>query len=1036
MNLRCWLSIYLGAAMAGVLPAVAHDWHRHDDPQFANAPLISPYTAGPKAGAVKLLASAQSYSASAPDVGGSSSFAPASLSAANPFAQTYLKFNPSVRFWWNSTNFYVESDGFPAHGMMEGIYSWQRQVPLPKYYFGTNIWALPLYPAPSGTNVLIDTNRFTQGAIALAANGIPIFNPYNNTGKISAQIGELDYWGGHCGRGDDYHYHAAPLHLTNTLGISLPLAFAMDGYPVYGLVEPDGSILATNTLDNVAGHTNNAGSYHYHASANYPYVNGGFHGVINEVISTNGTGQVVTQAGVQPNGQGPRPSGTPLNGAVIHTFTNVGPDQYQMFFSVPSNAPPTNYWLYTLNRASNSVTVTYASFDGAGGVTTTNYSNWKPAPAFTSTNEPLVTTQPTNFTLATGATASFSLTAAGASTLAYQWFKDGVELADGSGIGGANSTTLSITNVQPGDAGAYSVLVTNNIGNTMSASVTLTITGGAGNTPPTLTAISNRTILPGDTLIITNVASDAETPGSLTFSLTNSPPGATINTNSGVLTWVTSNANANTTNQFTVVVADNDSPNLTASQGFSVTVLGIGGTNAAPVFAAATNRYVINGGDAISITNIATDPQAPPQTLTYSLLTAPVSATINTNTGVVTWITTTNNSGTSNLFRVVVADNGSPALSATNSFTVFVRSLKPNVVLIVTDDQGYHDISAHGAEAPTPNMDRLGSEGVRLERFYATPVCSVTRSTLLTGRTTLRTAVGNARGLDLHEHIIPQTFKAAGYQTFMVGKWHLGGFYNNDTNTVINGVTNLVIKEGVEYQPQNHGWDFHYGQYGGAINYLTHNSAEPSFNTRLDWWQNGATNLDAGWSGDLEAAKAVSLLQNRDPSKPVILYLALNAVHPGVSAPASYLNKYTNITDVTRRTMVAALDQMDVNIGSVLDTIDSEGITTNTLVVYFSDNGADTNSGGLNLPLRGTKNDYFDAGIHTPAAVRWPGVIPSGVTNCQQFISVADLFPTLCAATGVTPLNTKPLDGTNVWPLLLGATNGAFNPTNYRGGPL
>lgn len=460
-----------------------------------------------------------------------------------------------------------------------------------------------------------------------------------------------------------------------------------------------------------------------------------------------------------------------------------------------------------------------------------------------------------------------------------------------------------------------------------------------------------------------------------------------------------------------------------------------GATNTAPMFAAATNRYVINGGQTLTVTNVASDSDLPPQQLTFSLPIAPSGVTINPNSGVVSWSTTTNQSGTSNFFSVVVTDNGSPSMSATQSFTVFVRSLKPNVVIIVTDDQGYHDISAHGAEMPTPNMDRLGSEGVRLERFYATPVCSVTRSTLLTGRSTLRTSVGNARGLDLHEHIMPQTFKAAGYQSYMVGKWHLGGFYNNDTNTVINGVTNLVIKEGVEYQPQNHGWDFHYGQYGGAINYTTHFSVEPGHNV-LDWWLNGQTNLDAGWSGDLEAAKAVSLIQNRDPSKPVILYLALNAVHPGVSAPAIYLNKYLSITNTQRRIMVAALDQMDVNIGQVLNTLDSENITSNTLVVYFSDNGADTNSGGLNIPLRGTKNDYFEAGIHTPAAVRWPGVIPAGVTNCNQFISVADIFPTLCAATGVTPLNTKPFDGTNVWPLLLNATNGAFNPANYRGAPL
>ncbi len=1328
VKLRLRLITLFFVAVGAVWSAGAHDWHRQDDPQFANLPFISPYASGPKAGAVKLLASAKYFSTSdAGAVSASSpptSFAPATLGAANLFAQTFLKFNPAVRFWWDTNNFYVESDGTPAHNMMEGISSWQRQIPLPKYYFGDNIWALPLYPMPTNSPLLIATNRFTQGAIALAANGVPIFNPYNNTGKISAQIGELDYWGGHCGRGDDYHYHAAPLHLTNTLGIALPVAFAMDGYPVFGLVEPDGSSFNTNTLDIVRGHTNNTGTYHYHASIDFPYINGGFHGVIDEIINTNGQGQVATQAGAQPSGQGPRPSGTPLAGAYIQTLTNIAPDQFQMFYSVPSNSPPTNYWLYTLHRASNTVTVTYSSYGSAYEVTTTNYSGWKTAPALTSTNEPLVTVQPTNTTKAAGSTATFTLSAAGFGTLAYQWFKDGVEMSDGGKISGVNTTALTITNVQIADMAGYSAVVTNTVGNTLSASAVLTVNGAPTNTPPTLAPISNRIIIPGQTLLITNVANDAETPGLLTFSLNSSLPGPTINPADGLITWVTTTNNANSTNQLTVVVADNGSPNMLATQSCTVTVvgtrsisqglattvvsnlfpagqrvsgvgtitafdgtvwtvpaatpfaaspkapdlwnqnagvtptniaaaataianlttnvidadgevitgyifcdnyfelfingvlvgvdpvpytpfnscvvkfkarrpityavrlvdweenLGVGtelnagdpnhagdggfiasfsdgtvtgpnwkaqsfyispldnpnlvvempdgshnssaasnsttlgtnayalhylvptnwfsksfnhsnwpaattfteaqvgvnnqwaylnfpaqfgssgaqfiwsgnlvldnevivrftgpapATNTAPVFSAvATNRYVISGGDTITVTNTATDADLPAQTLTYSLLTAPGGATINSGNGVVNWITTTNNSGTSNLFRVVVTDNGSPNLTATNSFTAFVRSAKPNVVIIVTDDHGYHDLSAHGAEAPTPNMDRLGSEGIRLERFYATPVCSVTRSTLLTGRTTLRTSVGNARGLHFAEHTLPQTFKAAGYQAFMVGKWHLGGFYNNDTNTVINGVTNLVVKEGLDFEPQYHGWDFHYGQYGGAINYSTHFSVEPGHQV-LDWWLNGVSVVETGWSSDLEADKAVSLLQGRDPSQPVILYLAINAVHPGVSAPASYLNKYLSIANVQRRTMVAALDQMDVGIGRVLDTIDSEGIRTNTLVVFFSDNGADTNSGGLNIPLRGTKNDYFEGGIHTPAAVRWPGVIPAGVTNCNQFISVADWFPTICAATGVTPLNTKPFDGTNVWPLLLGATNGEFNPTNYRGKPL
>lgn len=347
--------------------------------------------------------------------------------------------------------------------------------------------------------------------------------------------------------------------------------------------------------------------------------------------------------------------------------------------------------------------------------------------------------------------------------------------------------------------------------------------------------------------------------------------------------------------------------------------------------------------------------------------------------------------------------------------------------VIVTDDQGWGDVSSHGGIAPTPNMDRLGSDGVRLERFYATPVCSVTRSALLTGRSPNRTSVGNTHGLDLREHIMPQTFKAAGYQTFMCGKWHLGGLYNTDANTVINGITYPVIRENVDYQPQNRGWDVHYGEYTGAVGYTNHISRE--FGT-LDWWLNGQRNLDQGWSTDLLADKAIQLFQQRDPSKPAIIYLAFNAVHGPVSAPTNYLDKYTNATG-NRKVTLAAIDQMDVAMGRVLNAIDAEGITTNTLVIYFSDNGGQAASGGSNLPLRGDKGDLFDGGIHTPAAVRWPGV-----TNCQQFMWAGDWFPTLCAATGVTPLNTKPFDGTNMWPLLINASNGPFNPTNYRGTPL
>ncbi|NBP25690.1 MAG: hypothetical protein EBU81_14315, partial [Proteobacteria bacterium] len=266
------------------------------------------------------------------------------------------------------------------------------------------------------------------------------------------------------------------------------------------------------------------------------------------------------------------------------------------------------------------------------------------------------------------------------------------------------------------------------------------------------------------------------------------------------------------------------------------------------------------------------------------------------------------------------------------------------------------------------------------------------------------------------------------------GKWHLGGLYNTETNVTIAGISRPVIRENLEYQPQNRGWDLHYGEYTGAINYLTHVSQETD---SLDWWQNGQTNLDEGWSTDLLADRAVRCLKERDPLKPMVLYLAFNAVHGPVSAPTEYLARYASIgtTNVNRQKLLAAMEHMDDALGRVLGQIDGGGNTTNTVVVFFGDNGGQQSTGGSNLPLRGDKGDLFDGGIHTPAAIRWPGVLPSGITNCQQFIGVADWFPTLCAATAVTPGNTAPFDGLNLWPQLLRATNG-WKASDFRSAPL
>lgn len=168
---------------------------------------------------------------------------------------------------WDNEYFYVESTGMPDHQMMVGITAWIAQVPIPYDFSGDDAWAIPLNPEYSTEDVTIE-NDLRRGAIAIAANGIPIFNPINASGLVSKDIGELDEFGGHSGRGDDYHYHVAPLHLESTSG-DKPIAYALDGYAIYGSKEPDGSDMLD--LDEYHGHEYE-GTYHYHGTTSYPFM--------------------------------------------------------------------------------------------------------------------------------------------------------------------------------------------------------------------------------------------------------------------------------------------------------------------------------------------------------------------------------------------------------------------------------------------------------------------------------------------------------------------------------------------------------------------------------------------------------------------------------------------------------------------------------------------------------------------------------------------------------------------------------------------
>ena len=272
----------------------------------------------------------------------------------------FASFKPALSTKWDDNYFYIASNGIPNHNMMIGITSWQQQVPITQPYADNNSWSIPLQPAYATTPLSTKTNLM-KGAVAIAVNGIPIFNALNNRGEDSYLIGELDNWGGHCGRGDDYHYHAAPLHLSVINGLK-PIAFALDGFPVYGSKEPDGSSMAI--LDTCHGHIGSNNVYHYHGTIDYPYVIGAMKGKVTLDPATPAPeNQILPQAFTKPV----RPATSPLKGATITDFANVGTNGYLLTYKIGTK---NGYVKYSWDAANK---YTFILTDTSGVAVTNTY---------------------------------------------------------------------------------------------------------------------------------------------------------------------------------------------------------------------------------------------------------------------------------------------------------------------------------------------------------------------------------------------------------------------------------------------------------------------------------------------------------------------------------------------------------------------------------------------------------------------------------------------------------------------------------------
>ncbi|MGB0953342.1 MAG: arylsulfatase B [Planctomycetota bacterium] len=310
---------------------------------------------------------------------------------------------------------------------------------------------------------------------------------------------------------------------------------------------------------------------------------------------------------------------------------------------------------------------------------------------------------------------------------------------------------------------------------------------------------------------------------------------------------------------------------------------------------------------------------------------------------------------------------------------------RPDIILIVADDMGAGDWQVGNPKLTTPNLMSLCDEGVRLDRYYTLPLCTPTRTAMLTGQSPLPFHMAFSpmrrwedRAIPQDVDLLPEYLKEAGYATGIIGKWHLG---HRETWML----------------PNQRGFDYFYGFLTGAIHYFTHKSG----NAGLDWQRNGESLDEKGYTTTLFGDDAARWIAAQEQEQPLFLYLPFNAPHSPTMAPAEFTAPFKDaFPDLGRRRYCGMVSAMDQSIGKVLAAVEERGKAENTLIIFVSDNGASIRENGSNGPLRGTKGTVFEGAIRTPGVVKWPGRIPVGVES-PQLVDVRDWFPTILIAAGV-----------------------------------
>ncbi|KAG9344531.1 hypothetical protein JZ751_011201 [Albula glossodonta] len=348
---------------------------------------------------------------------------------------------------------------------------------------------------------------------------------------------------------------------------------------------------------------------------------------------------------------------------------------------------------------------------------------------------------------------------------------------------------------------------------------------------------------------------------------------------------------------------------------------------------------------------------------------------------------------------------------------------QPHLIFIMVDDQGYNDVGYHGSLIQTPVLDRLAAKGVKLENYYVQPICSPSRSQLMTGRLYLHNAYPAHpsahpccpryqihTGLQ-HSIIRPrqplclppdtptlaERLREVGYSTHMVGKWHLG-----------------FCRPGC--LPTGRGFQTFLGSLTGSGDHYTFHNCDRAETCGFDLHdgERPAWEMSGNYSTLLYTQRVKKILRTHDHKRPLFLYLALQAVHTPLQAPARFLQMYSSLDNRQRRHYAAMVSCVDEAVGEVVQELRDRGLYRNSVLIYSTDNGGQPLSGGSNWPLRGGKGTYWEGGVRAVGFVHSPLLKRKGVVN-KALVHISDWYPTLLSLAGASAKSLRHLDGHNVW---------------------